>query len=399
MAKKKTILFVNESLRCGGGEKSLLNLLEALDYDRYEVYLQLFDYGNPWDKLIDPRVNVLPHLDYCKFTGLPLKQSVIYALKHFKFKYLFSRLYYSLKLRTTKHQNNVVRACLYWQTQSECYAKSKVEYDYVIAYAQGIPTFYVAEKTNARKKKLAWINATYTPEADREYIEKKYVYFDTVVGVSEVISETEAAHFPSIKNKTRTYLDLINPNTIQKLSRGHIDICRNPQELTLVTVGRVNPHKGYDIAVEAARILKEREVNYKWYFVGTGSLFEEIKRQISIYGLEDNVVLLGLQLNPYPYFRLADIYVQPSRYEGFGLTIAEARLLNIPVVCTRFNTVFMQMIDGKNGLVSEMNGESLADKILELWQDKDLYNSIKNYLQQEKKGNLELIDDFYNLLK
>lgn len=399
MAQKESILFVNESLRFGGGEKSLLNLLAALDYDRFDVYLQLFDYGNPWDAHIDPRVKLLPPLPYCEFTKLSLVGNIKKILKGQGLKYILSRLHFSYKLRTTKNQNNIVRSCLYWQTQSRCFGRRQDVYDYVIAYAQGIPTFYVAEKTMARKKKLAWINATYVPDSYRKYIEKLYDSYDTIVGVSDVISDLERTHFPSFGDRIKTFMDLINPEVIHKLSNGPVEVEPNVSGLTLVTVGRVNPQKGYDIAVEAARVLKERGIDFKWYVVGYGPKFEEIKSLIVMHGLADKMILLGSKSNPYPYYRLADIYVQPSRYEGFGLTIAEARILNIPVVCTRFNSVFMQMKEGKNGLVADMDGISIAKSIIRLWQNKELYDSIKSYLMHEKKGNLDLVPEFYNLLK
>lgn len=82
--EKKSILFVNESLACAGGEKSLLNLLGCLDYNKYEVDLHLFKYGCPWDKYIDSRVNVLPPLPYAVFTEMPLKKAAVYAIAHGK---------------------------------------------------------------------------------------------------------------------------------------------------------------------------------------------------------------------------------------------------------------------------------------------------------------------------
>ena len=87
-----------------------------------------------------------------------------------------------------------------------------------------------------------------------------------------------------------------------------------------------------------------------------------------------------------------------SRLEGFGLAIAEARLLNIPVVATRFNTVYMQMVDEKNGLVTDLDGKSVAEGIIRLAKDKQLYQSIVEYLHHEPKGNLETIPQFYDLL-
>ena len=94
-----------------------------------------------------------------------------------------------------------------------------------------------------------------------------------------------------------------------------------------------------------------------------------------------------------------DIYVQPSRHEGFGLTIAEARILNRPVVCTNFEGCTMQIVNEKNGLITSFNPEDIADAIERLLNDKTLYSNIQKYLRNEKKGNLEEIEKFYELIE
>lgn len=396
---KKSILFVNESLACAGGEKSLLNLLSVLDYDRYDVYLQLFKYGCPWDRYIDSRVKVLPALPYSKFTELSLPRAIVYAIFHGKINWFISRLKYSVALRRLHNLTNPDKAYLYWRYQSKCYKGIENKYDYVIAYAQGVPTFYVADKSPKDAELLAWINATYLPDNPcKEFSENRLRKFHVINAVSEPIKDAVSCHWPSLTGKMTVFRDLINPDMIEKMSKEKIDFEKQKGVLTLMTLGRLSPQKGYDITVEAANILKQKGVDFRWYILGGGVLEDEIRKGIKKYGLDDNLLLLGVKSNPYPYLKLADIYVQTSRLEGFGLAIAEARLLDIPVVTTRFNTVFMQMVDGKNGLVTDINGQSVAEAIICLYSNKDLYASIVDYLKQEPKGNLETISQFYQLL-
>ncbi len=96
------------------------------------------------------------------------------------------------------------------------------------------------------------------------------------------------------------------------------------------------------------------------------------------------------------YIKDADIYVQTSKFEGFGLAIAEARMLNTPVVTTEFDAVYNQMIQGKNGLVVKQDPLAVADAIELLLNDKDLYQEIQEFQKNEKKGNLEEIEKFRN---
>lgn len=399
MHKKKSILFVNESLACAGGEKSLLNLLCSIDYERYDIYLQLLKYGSPWEKYIPKQVHILKALPYYDFTCKPFFEALKFTIKNHKFKWFIARYLYSLLLRTVPNQNNLKRALLYWKTQSNNFDNQTTQFDYVIAYAHNWPTFYVADKTKARIKTLAWINATYTPTICKNFIESKYDRIDSIIAVSEVINDTISNHFPKMAKKVRTFRDLIAPDLIYTLAQETIDIKTNENELTIVTLGRLNPQKGHDIAIKAASILKQRGIKLRWYLLGSGPLEPELKTMIQQYNLTNDFILLGVKENPYPYLKLADIYVQTSRLEGFGLAIAEARLLNIPVVTTRFNTVYMQMVDERNGLVADMNEIDVANAIERLWKDKALYARIVTYLKQEQKGNLDTIPQFYNLLE
>ena len=74
-------------------------------------------------------------------------------------------------------------------------------------------------------------------------------------------------------------------------------------------------------------------------------------------------------------------------------------MLNIPVVTTEFDAVYNQMVNGKNGLVTSQEPKAVADAIERILTDRDLYNSIVYYLQNEKKGNAEEIQKFYRLLE
>ena len=193
-----------------------------------------------------------------------------------------------------------------------------------------------------------------------------------------------------------TIYDINNPATIFAMADQPCSLL-NDGNLTLVTVGRLVPQKGYDIAAKTAWLLKERGVKFHWYVVGGGDS-ASIENDIAQYGIRDCFTLLGAKANPYPYMKAADIYVQTSKFEGYCLTLAEARMLNIPCVTTNFDVVYAQMINGENGLVVGMNAEAVADGIIRLATDQELYQHIKSYQEQEKKGNVEEIEKFYELL-
>ena len=396
--KKESILFVIDSLHCAGAEKSLTTLLSLLNYSKYDVDLQLFGYGGALEELVPKEVNILKPMEYIKFSSLSTKNAVIKSLKNMNFKMLSSRLKFSLAIRKDNY-SNAQKARVYWQKVSNVIEKNNKEYDIAISYAQGVPTFYVAEKVCA-KKKLAWVNVSYKLEdEDRIFQEHFYDKYNKIVAVSDSAKNIFLETFPKYTDKLEIIYDINDADFIKKMSDQGQSYNDNYTGLRILTIGRLANQKGYDIALEACKILKEKEIEFKWYSLGIGPLKEEIEKYINENNLENNFKLLGVKSNPYPFIKDCDIYVQTSRFEGFGIAIAEARMLNKPVVTTRFDAVYNQMKDRKNGLVVDMNSQGIVNGILELINNKKLTNEIISYLKTEKKGNTEELEKFYKLIE
>ena len=146
------------------------------------------------------------------------------------------------------------------------------------------------------------------------------------------------------------------------------------------------------MAIDACKILVDKGYNIKWYAVGEGPYRTFMEEQIKKNNLEDRFILMGAKANPYPYMKAADVYVQTSRFEGYCLTLTEARILNKPCVTTEFECVYNQMIQEKNGLVVDMNSQAIADGIERMLNDDEFRNSVIDYLKTEKKGNTEEIE-------
>jgi glycosyltransferase involved in cell wall biosynthesis len=154
--------------------------------------------------------------------------------------------------------------------------------------------------------------------------------------------------------------------------------------ITIVTTGRLALPKNHILAVKAAKILRDKGVDFKWLFIGEGSERPKIENLIKEYALSDQVILFGMRSNPYPFMARCDVYVQTSSFEGFGLTIAEAKILGKPVVSTNFDVVHDQLKHGENGLIAEMTPESVAENIIHLLEDDNLRNQIVANVKREK---------------
>ncbi|MFB4168893.1 glycosyltransferase [Virgibacillus sp. JSM 102003] len=394
---KKNLLFVIDSLKTAGAEKSLVTLLSMLDYSVYSVDLLLFAHGGALEELVPEEVNILKPLKYTKFSELDLIDSLKYSVVNREYKMLSARFKYSSRLRKGKY-SNPQKAMLFWQSVSSVIPGNPKEYDVAVSYAQGIPTYYVAEKVKA-KSKFAWVNVSYQlNEKEKEFQRIFYDQYNKIVAVSDSTKEVLLEAFPEYKDKINVIYDINNPNFISNMAELEDSYEDSFDGIRLLTIGRLANQKGYDIALETCRILKEQGIHFRWYVLGKGPLKKEIEEYIEKHNLNEHFVLLGVKANPYPFIKNADLYVQTSKFEGFGIAIAEARMLNIPVVTTRFDAVYSQMVDGKNGLVVDMNSTAVCDGILKLIGSNELRENIVNYLKTEKKGNVEEIEKFYQLI-
>lgn len=108
---------------------------------------------------------------------------------------------------------------------------------------------------------------------------------------------------------------------------------------------------------------------------------------------------IGIKENPYPYIRWADIYIQPSRFEGKSVAVEEAKILYKPVIVTNYSTAGDQINHGQTGLIANMTAESLAETIVQLFADESLQHQLMEGLGKEKLGTEDEIKRFYQYIK
>lgn len=366
---RRKVLFIIDSLGCGGAEKSMVSLLPLLDYSRLEVNLCIVSRGGVFENYLPPDVNLvsLPAPSrFCKFISNAL----------------FSMARRCLSLLNIKRHN----AELAWICKKPFFPDYKDKYDIAVAYHQGFPTYYVAEKVRA-KRKWAWVNADlqqagYRPKYNRPFYDR----MTGVCAVSDSLPNMLAnAGFVS-PDKIRVIKDILNVDLIRRMANAPMRTFATSAPVKILTVGRLAPPKNYPLAIEAARRLLNYGLFFVWVFVGEGEEHNNVDTLIKQNGLKKNIILAGLLPNPYPYFKACDIYVQTSSFEGFGLTISEAKILHKPIVTTNFPSAYDQIVDGENGLIAEMTPESVAEKIIRLIENPALKNRlIENTHKEENR--------------
>ncbi len=391
----KKILFVIDSLNSGGAEKSLVSLLTLFDYKNYEVDLLMFSQKGLYLSLLPKEVNVL------EVPMFMIKQSsgVRNLIKNKNFQELYRRLGASISLRNPYYKKKMHGAQINWKWTAKGISKLDKKYDVAIAYSQGMPTYFVAEKVIANKK-LCWVNTDYRVASyNKEFDLKYYSKFDNIIAVSDSCKGVLSEELASMKSKIRVVYDIISPNLVKSMAHENGGFTDKYEGLKILTIGRLVHLKGYDMAIQACHKLKQEGIEFKWYAIGEGDLKTKLENMLKENGLEDHFIFLGTHSNPYTFLQQSDIYVQPSRFEGYGLAIAEARILQKPVVATNFTVVHNQIRDRENGLIVNMDSEDLYRGIKEIIEDKNLRQRIFLNLGKENIGTEEEIFKVYSLIE
>ena len=393
---KKRILFIEEGLGIGGAEKSLLTILQNFDYEKYEVDLFLFNYRGEFMELLPKQVNLLNLDEDFNIFDENRKQSPILFIKKFKFRKAINALLYLIH---AAYSNWIVKKeYIGWNYIGNIFNSLNKEYD-VAVWLLERKTFYFNVDKVKSKKKIGFVHIDYH-KIDYDYeLDKKYFeYMNNIATVSEHCKEVLIEIFPEYKDKFLVIKNMVSDKLIREFAKEELDIKVDSNVINIVTVGRLTYQKGMDNAVLVCKKLVNDGYKVKWYIVGTGGQRKELEQLVSENKIEDNFILLGAKLNPYKYMNFADIYVQPSRFEGYGITIAEVKVLCKPIIASDIPEFREQLGDNKLGVLCKNNDE-LVESIIDFIDNpekKDIFiNRLK--LDGNQVDNSEL-EKLYELL-
>lgn len=383
IVNKRKIVFVCASLRVGGAEKSLVNLLNMIDHDKVDVSLLLLQSQGEFLKQVPEQVHRIE---------LPPKAKQLYGKSDIS---LLGFIMTVIKCLSTVIETfrwkdyDVIRAHRWKDVYSKICEPLDGRYDDVIAFQSGDSTYYSFDNIKASRYVTYFHTDISNIAVDKSCEEKYLSKADRIVTISEKCVESIQLRFPEYADKTVCMGNLSSSVLIQKLAGNSIpnEYVNEKGKMIILSVGRLVRIKGFDMAVHAARILKDREVKFLWFIIGEGEEKKRLIRQIKEEGVEDCVRLLGLKTNPYPYMKFSGLIVQSSRYEGKSVVLDEAKILRKPVVVTNYNSVEDQIQEGVDGLICDMNGASIANKIEEAiskmhqFRPHPLTENVEDYMQ------------------
>ncbi len=349
----KKILFVIRSLEFGGAEKSLVNLLHELPEDKYEIDLLLFKKKGGFLEQLPENVRLLETPKALERLFAPLQKAGIYGVTK-----LIGTACGKLGGKTRKERMAFRWKHFYKKAVSEL----PLVYDTAIAYVGTEVLYYVVDCVRA-KKKYVWIHndyraASYSKRDDAPYFEK----LDGIVSVSEDCVRVLLEEFPQHKEKIHFIENITSSAVVHRMAEASV-----PAEYTdacnILSVGRLSRQKGFDMAIEAASILKKQGFAFCWYVIGDGDQKDKLTELIARYDVGDCFRLIGTRTNPYPYMKHCTFLAQPSRFEGKSVVLDEAKILGIPILATAYPTVADQIENGTEGLVVPMTPEGIAQGV------------------------------------
>ena len=377
MERKKKILFLIHTLQVGGAEKVLVNLVNNMDQDKFDITVMTVINTGAFRKELNTNIKYKTIFDI-KFLNKKNEKDDNKSSGN-----LFSK--------TSKVKNLLASFYKFYWRHANCkkiYNKYvKDDYDVEIAFLEGVASKIIANSTNEKSKKIVWLHVDLINERKTEKFFKNiedesnnYNKFDKVVGVSKYVVDQAIKKYGLNPERTIVEYNPIDKEEIETKSKEKIDIQKD--KFTMVTIGRLSIQKGYDRLLKVIKKLNEDKIEFDLWIIGVGAEEDNLKSYIEENNLS-NVKLLGYQNNPYKYINLADMFVCSSRAEGFSTVVSEAVILEKPIVTTECSG--MREMLGENaeyGIICENNEEALYNSLKEIMTDE---NKFKYYTDKVKE--------------
>nr|WP_263325070.1 glycosyltransferase [Neobacillus sp. Marseille-Q6967] len=342
----KKVVFVLDRMVMGGVEILLLDILNSLDPQKYNItVVTLFDGGE-------------------------LKHELPKMVKHvFLFKKQYKGIYRVLRFISPRFFYNKL---------------INEEYDVEISFKTGMPEKIVAASRNPQSKKIAWIHGDMEFQnygLESHVTTKKqtecYNKFDRIITVSE---KCKNAFLNVTKTETSVekIYNAIKPEKIVKKLNEDQSISMDKNMINLITIARLHKDKGIDRLIRAFSKGYKNNNKLRLYIIGDGPEENNLKKLTQELKINSAVYFLGKQLNPYIYLSESSIYIHPSINESFGIVLLEALYLGLPVVSTKCGGPEEILDHGKYGLLVENSQEGLNEALIKIAENHEQILKFKN---------------------
>ena len=342
---KKKILFFHFDLGGGGAEKVLVNLLNNLDPNKYEITLFLLFKNGIYIKDLN---------------------------KNIRLKYLFNRrpfrgLAQILKLFSPRLLHRFL---------------IREKYDIEIAFLHRLPLRIISG--SPVKSKYAWVHTRITSREgyfscfrSMREAEKCYLSFKKVAFVSVSAKESFLKVTGWNRMKCMVVHNVVDSKDIIKRSQERIDFHINKNEVNICSVGRLTAIKGFDRLIRCLKNLIENGYNnWHLYLMGKGEEEDSLKTMVHDFNLNQKVSFMGFSSNPYKIVSKMDLFVCSSYDEGYSTAVTEAIILGVPVLTTDCSGM-KEILDESSGIITDNNENDLYNGLQLLVTDTNVLKDLK----------------------
>ncbi len=397
----KKVLIVIHDMKVGGAQKSLLAFLKCLassqEHANYDVSVMPISPDGAFYAQIPENITVVEPPRALRWLGSPL--SLRLMVEKFSLGGMIGEICWFIGRKMNLFPEKLNLQQQLWKCWHRLIPEALDQYDIAVSYMDGVPNYYVMEKVAAAKKVL-WIHNEYQKLGyDPEFDEPYFDACDKIVTISEKCLQCIVQAHPQHTEKVHVLANITSGFEVQSNAKmGNCPEYADRKCLKLLSVGRLNPQKGFALAIDAAKRLKDAGISYVWLILGEGTQRPYLQQIIDQYGLSEQIRLLGIRENPYPYMAACDIFVQTSRNEGKSMVLDEAKILCKPIVVTNYTTVKDSVEHGESGWIVDMSAKAICEGIVHVYQDAQLRERLIHNLQKAPKGNEDELMRYLNIM-
>lgn len=376
--KKIKILFRHRSMEMGGVEKVLLSLLNNLSPKKFEITVCLtLNQGKLRDEIPNHVRKIYLTDGKEDFSGNPLLQKLQLVKRR-------------LKLRKLKN-NPAIADQLINDTFDIEIGMDYRDYDAIL------------NSTHTNSKKIGWSHSEINVPKFQPLVPnivKSFPQFDHIVYCSHKIKDMMHEYYPDLNYPAESVI--INPVPIEDIKRKAEEKLDNfPDGPVFVSIGRLHSRKGYHKLIEAHTRLINDGFHHTIVVIGDGGEMKNLKEQTAANNVENTFILAGNQMNPYPYIKKADYFVLPSESEAWPLVIAEALILQKPIVATNVGDVGLMIKDKETGYLISYDVDEMYKGIKAFLTDPALVLHIRENLRniESQFDNKKIFDSVENIIE
>ncbi len=394
---KKKLLITIHNLNAGGAQKSLISFLNTTPQNRFDIYLMPFHNIGILQNQVPKHVNIISSPSPVKALTSSITTKIYW--KNFSLKNTILKITFIILIAIKSNKNYSYNQNV-WNLWKKFVPTLHSNYDIAMSYIDGFSNYFVIDKIKA-KHKILWIHNDYNklPEShlfDLNYFKKA----NYIITISPTCKKSLNSNFPSILDKFKVLPNISSNELISNMAEERVKdpIFENGKGFKLLSIGRLNHQKGFDKAIDVADALKKQGHTFCWYIIGEGPLKKELLKKINDLNLNNYFYLLGLRSNPYYYLNKADVFIQPSRYEGKSIVLDEAKILCKPIVVCNYSTVYDSIENNKNGIIVEFDTMAIANGISSLLINSKKCIQLSEQLKKENVSNENEITNYLSLI-